>query len=819
MKWLVTFLAGLVLLPGFWGQVADGRILLTEVYYVTPGEDAQQEWLEIANVGTAVYPLTGVTLTDEEQAGGREGAVQFPDGAVLAPGEVVVVAQTAVGFRALFGFDPDYEIVDTDTSASSVPDMLPNLNRATGPFVLNNGGDEVILLAADGRLLDAVSYGDSTLILNPAIPGVYPGQSLARIPAFCDSDTAADWQPQTTPTPGQIHTDGDCAAALPPPPPLANDLPPIGTPIGAIQGSGSVSPRFNEVVTFRGVVTGLYADRNVAGITYYTLFVQDRPGDEDGDPATSDGIAVFSGRQRPSAQIGDLVQVQGRVTEFFGLTEIDDSGLQITVEASGRPLPEPVIIAPPADNTAQAAYFEPLEGMRVAFAGETQVVGATFSGCSFAVVDASVAKLPIVRQQAADPVGQIVPILHTSDVACGAFPHVKTGDRVAGLAGPLIYHFDQFKLVQQETEALRVTAVPYPPLPTPPTLADGQISIALFNLENHFDAFDDTGLAEEPKPTPAEIAHKEAKIARQITEFLGCPTLVGVQEVENKTLLLSLAQTLAEPCGFVYEVTHRESTDVRGIDVALLSDPRRVVVQSVALRQTCTALDTGIADATASCPAGQQPLFSRPPLEVGVIVDGRPFTITVNHFKSKRGGEAETEPQRLAQAQFLNELAADLLAADPQARLVVMGDFNDYELSPTMQALTADGRLTNALSTIPLPERYSFVFSGAAQLIDGILLSPALTGDLSQATIQHLNADYPDVLAADTAAPYQATDHDLALVVLNLSDLPSPLVVDNTPAAPAPVEETANGRWLWLFGLGMMVVVVGGTAVWLARRK
>lgn len=816
MKCSLWLLVGVVLLPGFWGQVGHGRILLTEIYYATPGEDGQQEWVEIANVGTAVYPLAGVTLADEEQPGGREGAVQFPEGAVLAPGAVVVVAQTAVGFRALFGFDPDYELVDTDTA---VPDMAPNLARAAGPFVLNNGGDEVILLAADGRLLDAVSYGDSALILNPAIPGVYPGQSIARIPAFCDGDTAADWQPQTTPTPGQMHTDGACAAALLPPPPPTNGLPPIGAPIGAIQGSGSVSPRFNEVVTFRGVVTGLYADRNAAGITYYTLFVQDRPGDEDGDPATSDGMAVFLGRQRPSAQMGDQVQVQGRVTEFFGLTEIDDNGLQITVEASGLPLPEPVSIAPPADNAAQAAYFEPLEGMRVAFAGETQVVGATFSGCSFAVVDVAVTNLPIVRRQSADPVGQIVPILHTSDVECGAFPHVKTGDRVAGLAGPLIYHFDQFKLVQQAAEALAVTAVPYPPLPLPPSLADSQISIALFNLENHFDAFDDTGLAEEPKPTPAEIAHKEAKIARQITEFLGCPTLLGVQEVENKTLLLSLAQTLAKPCGFVYEVTHRESADARGIDVALLSDPRRVAVQSAALRQTCTVLDTGITDATAGCPAGQQPLFSRPPLAVAAMVDGRPFTITVNHFKSKRGGEAETAPQRLVQAQFLNELAADWLAADPAARLVVMGDFNDYELSPTMQTLTADGRLANALSTIPLAERYSFVFSGAAQLIDGILLSPALADALAYATIQHLNADYPDVLAADTAVPYQATDHDLALVVLNLSAPSAPPVADNTLAVPAPVDEGANGRWLWLPGVGILVAVGGGTAVWLLRRK
>jgi hypothetical protein len=390
---------------------------------------------------------------------------------------------------------------------------------------------------------------------------------------------------------------------------------------------------------------------------------------------------------------------------------------------------------------------------------------------------------------------------------------------VAGLAGPLTYHFDLFKLVQQETAALVVTAVPYPPLPTPPRLADNQISIALFNMENHFDAYADTGLPEELLPTTEEIAQKEAKIARQISEYLGCPTLLGVEEVEHEALLVSLAQKLAAPCGFVYDVAHLESADVRGIDVALLSDPRLVNVQEVALRQTCTFIDTDIVDETADCPSGQYPLFSRPPLQVELLIAGRPYTIFVNHFKSKRGGELETGPQRLAQAEHLHNLVAALLAADSNARVVAMGDFNDYELSPTMQRLTADGRLANALATVPLPERYTFIFSGAAQLIDGILLSPSLMAALSQATIQHLNADYPDVLAADTAVPYQATDHDLALVVLNLEGPPA------TPAMQAemPARITANavtsGRWLWLVGAGMLGVVVGGAAVWLYRRR
>jgi predicted extracellular nuclease len=391
------------------------------------------------------------------------------------------------------------------------------------------------------------------------------------------------------------------------------------------------------------------------------------------------------------------------------------------------------------------------------------------------------------------------------------------------LAGPLLYHFDQFKLVQQETAALRVTAVPYAPLPASPMLTAEQISIALFNMENHFDALDNTGSSEEPKPSAVEIAHKEAKIARQISEFLGCPTLLGVQEVENEALLLSLAQALAEPCGFVYQVTHRESADARGIDVALLSDPRLVVIQEAALRQTCTGLDTGIVDAAIHCPAGEQPLFSRPPLVVKALVSGRPFTLFVNHFKSKRGGEEETASERLAQARHLNQLITPLFAAETNARVVVMGDFNDYEQSPVLLELTGDGRLVNVLSAVPLAQRYTFVFSGAAQLLDGILLSPALYADVVHVSIQHVNADYPDVLAADSAMPYQATDHDLPLVVLRLEQpspapMPSSVGGSQSPVPlPAIPEAESSGGWLWFTGVGV-VLLTGGTAVWLIRR-
>lgn len=791
-------------------------LLITEVLYDASGTDDGREWVEIANVGPAVLPLSDVKIGDEETPGGNEGMERFPDGAQIEPGQVIVVAQSAVEFWQVYGRTPDYEITN---SRDDIPDMRGFPLWAGGDLALSNEGDELLLV--DGMsIIDSLSYGDRTTIFSPAIPDVAGGQSIERHPANCDSDSSADWQAQPNPTPGQISLDKACAAPAAPPEP--EDL----MPIGEIQGSGPVSPYVNEVVTFRGVVIGQYEDINTSGVTYYTLFVQDLPGDEDGDLATSDGMAVFLGRKRPSTPIGSQIRVTGTVTEFFDYTEIDDAGLDIVLEAADAPLPDPIPITLPRGREAQLAYYEPLESMRVMVAEPANVVGPTYVGCGFAIAEADSGLERAFRRSADDLAPPVVTVLHTSDVACGDFPHVKVGDAVSGISGSLIYNFDEFKIVQQATADLMVTAVLIPPIPTPPIASANQFSIASFNVENHFDSINDTGDDAEPKPSPAEIATKQAKLVTAIGQTLGCPTLVAIQEVETEALLLDLADAAVADCGFTYQVSHRESVDVRGIDVALLSDPGRVGVTAVSLQQACTTLNTEIVDPSSNCPAGQQPLFSRPPLQVDVVIDEQAYTILVNHFKSKRGGETETAPRRVAQAEHIASLVAEMQAVDAGARLIVLGDFNDYEQSPPLELMAANG-LTNVLLEVPDAQRYSFNFGGISQLIDGILVTENLADAVAAVTIQHTNADFPDSLGQDTSPAhlaYKTTDHDLPLLVLNLPVEPEPSVTETavpptaTPAIDNPEPtETSSSWWLWLLG-GLVAV---GTAVFtfLFRRK
>jgi predicted extracellular nuclease len=804
-----------------YAQIPNPGLLITEVFYNPPGEESEREWIEIANVGTAVLDLSDIKVGDEEQSGGGEGMRRFPEGTLLEPEQAVIVAQTAVGFRFLTGTNPDFELTDSDPN---VPDMRNYLLWATGDIALANDGDEVVLLNDRNLIIDSVNYGDRDTFFVPAVTAIFEGQSIERNPANCDSDTATDWQPQQTPTPGVVQFDDACRAPLNPADLEA--LPPIGT----IQGAGDVAAAINQTVTFRGIVTGLYEDRNASGTTFYTAFVQDIPGYADGDPATSDGIALFLGRGRPSFQVGDQIRVSGLVTEFFGLTEIDDNDLEIQVELTDQPLPGPILIDPPAEADSLLAYFEPLEGMRVQIADQARVVGPTFSTCGFAVVTPSVTTPRLFRRVLADPIGQVVPILYQSDQFCDGFPHVKTGDLVDGLVGPLTYNFDQFKIVQQAGEALTVTAVPLPTPAAAPALADNQISIASFNMENYFDLIDDTGDDAEPKPLALELSLKQQKLAAALTQTLNCPTLVAVQEVEKGTLLDELAQLAAPNCGFTYTVTHLESADVRGIDVALLSDPNLVTVQSATLMQTCTTLETGIVDTRFDCPAGQDVLFSRPPLLVDLLVEERPFTLIVNHFKSKLGGEAATAPRRLAQANHVAGLVRDLLADDPAANVIVLGDFNDFEQAPPLLALAQNGNMENVLLRLPDETRYSYVFGGVAQLIDGIFITPALQDNVAEVMILHVNADYPDALAVDVspeALPFKTTDHDLPLLIVALDALPMPEPSAAETAVPSPTpsntepneqpDETGIG-WVWWL-VGGLTIVGGATAVLFTRKR
>jgi predicted extracellular nuclease len=98
---------------------------------------------------------------------------------------------------------------------------------------------------------------------------------------------------------------------------------------------------------------------------------------------------------------------------------------------------------------------------------------------------------------------------------------------------------------------------------------------------------------------------------------------------------------------------------------------------------------------------------------------GKKVFVIANHFASKGGDDPligrfqpptrSSEVQR--HAQVVNDLVDQILAADPHASVIVLGDINDFEFSETVELLEG-GVLTTLMDTLPKLERYSYVFEG-----------------------------------------------------------------------------------------------------------
>jgi predicted extracellular nuclease len=214
-------------------------------------------------------------------------------------------------------------------------------------------------------------------------------------------------------------------------------------------------------------------------------------------------------------------------------------------------------------------------------------------------------------------------------------------------------------------------------------------------------------------------------------------------------------------------------------------------------------------------------------LEAAIVVDGQPYTIYVNHFKSKSGGESETAAQRLAQAAHLRSLVAARLEAEPDARVIAVGDFNDYPLSAPLQTLTAGNMLVNILLRVPRQERYSYIFGGASQLLDMVLVSPSVVDEVALTTIVHVNADYPAGWANDPKIPFHVSDHDIPLVVFSSATVPpesaTAMATATALATPGAVQTQAAGlgqSWVLLVVIvGFVAVAIGALLVLRGRRN
>jgi hypothetical protein len=158
------------------------EVKINEVLYdpAQPGDETGGEWMELYNAGSEPVELADWTISDN-------GADDRLPPLTLPPAGFAVVAAGSEAFRSANPvFDGSLLVLDDGKIGNGLADK----------------GDRLTLRDSDGRLADALSYGEDSTILSPPVSGVAAGHSLERSPAGHDSDSAADFVDNPRPSPG-----------------------------------------------------------------------------------------------------------------------------------------------------------------------------------------------------------------------------------------------------------------------------------------------------------------------------------------------------------------------------------------------------------------------------------------------------------------------------------------------------------------------------------------------------------------------------------------------------------------------------------------
>ena len=217
-------------------------------------------------------------------------------------------------------------------------------------------------------------------------------------------------------------------------------------------------------------------------------------------------------------------------------------------------------------------------------------------------------------------------------------------------------------------------------------------TIAFYNQENLFDTIDDPNIRDDdftPNGRDAwtperyhrkinHMAHVIAGIGQKETQ--APPVVVGLAEVENRQVIEDLIHD-PQLEKYHYGIVHYDSPDRRGIDVAL------IYVKSIFHPVQTRSYPLKIYD-----DQGQR-IYTRDVLLVTGMMDGERIHIIVNHWPSRRGGEARSRPLRMAAARLDMQIIDSIQRAEPKAKIIMMGDLNDDPVSPSVkEVLRAKGK-------------------------------------------------------------------------------------------------------------------------------
>jgi len=493
--------------------------------------------------------------------------------------------------------------------------------------------------------------------------------------------------------------------------------------IGEVQGDKNSSPLVGNSVRLTGIVTA----RLKSG-----FFLQTPDDKTDGNPATSEGIYVYT-KSEPTgeAAIGNLISVTGTVTEF--LPKQEPMSLPITelsmfkdrdtikVISTANPLPKPIVLTAAETSKTVIDALEKYEGMRVFVAQMTVVAptngrgdektGASASdgtfygivkgiGRPFREAGLDIYDYALLPDKEKEKIKKDTPKVSVFDhnperlrveslTQLGAQAiDVTSFSEIKNLTGVLHYAYRAYTiLVDADNKPTISNLVKAQILPAP---SERQFSVAAMNLERFFDDQDDPNI-KEPLITSEGFEKRLKKVSMAIRLYMQTPDIIGVVEMENLAVLKKLAERInkdAEAGGKPnpkYEAYLVEGNDIGGIDSGFLVKSSRVEVLETKQLGKDEKFENPVSKNEVS-------LNDRPPFLLRAAVKDEKtnksleLTLIVNHLKSLRGYNDDKDApfvrmKKKLQAEFLAKYIAERLKANPTERIGLVGDFNAFQFN------------------------------------------------------------------------------------------------------------------------------------------
>lgn len=258
------------------------------------------------------------------------------------------------------------------------------------------------------------------------------------------------------------------------------------------------------------------------------------------------------------------------------------------------------------------------------------------------------------------------------------------------------------------------------------------LRVMFYNVENLFDTINDPLTADEEFLPDGKNGWNNRRFqtklehTHKVLSAVGgwdMPEVVGFCELENREVLEALLKRTPMR-KFGYDIVHENSADARGIDVGLIYRKDKFKVLAHEALRPVMKEDTAFK--------------TRDVLYVKGIACGKDtLHIMVNHWPSRRGGQTDSDPKRMFVASMVRKKVDQILAINPGANIILIGDMNDHTGDPSIAVSLRAKPDTIGLSTTemydqmgPLNQNHnigSHKYQGHWGTLDHIITSSGLS--------------------------------------------------------------------------------------------